>query len=103
MTKIENETRARIAAFLPDALAVAIASYQKFAEQPAPDEAKEFTAHHNACKVAIAHIDLLIKFAKWADLPCEAKTDDDNHKALMQMIQIAQGELCEFENKKFDE
>lgn len=69
MPKIEDHTRERIAEFLPAAISKALESYARFSDQDAPDEAKDFTAHHNACKVAISHIDLLIKMARWADIP----------------------------------
>lgn len=39
-----------------DYLTKAIQDYHLFATQSAPLEAKEFTAHHNACKAALAHI-----------------------------------------------
>lgn len=83
MTRIENKTRESIAAFLPDILDKALLSYAAFAENNAPgDEAKDFTAHHNACKVAIAHIELLIKLARWADLEDEARAAESRRAAL---------------------
>jgi hypothetical protein len=35
--------------------------YCEFAAQPVPMEAKAFTAHHNACKSALMHLDWLLK------------------------------------------
>ena len=89
---IENSARDRIASFLPAALAAAMRSYQHFSEAEISEGPKEFTAHHTACKVAIAHIDLLIKLARWADLPATesgAKADP----ALSAMMRAAQAEL----------
>jgi len=94
MKKIEDETRARIAEFLPGAIAKTLGSYEKFSGQDAPFEAKEFTAHHNACKVAIAHIELLIKLARWADIPLEGRGCD---KQLASIIQAAQVEVNKYE------
>ena len=74
---IEAQTRARIAATLPHAIERAIASYHQFYDQPTPSEAKDFSSHHTACKAAIAHIELLLKLARWADLPDENKGDTD--------------------------
>ena len=94
--KIEEGMRQRIAVFLPDAIARALTSYHRFSRQEAPDEAKEFSAHHNACKVAIAHIELLIKLARWADLP-DAQAENHNQQILLAAVmQEAQGELDEF-------
>lgn len=91
--KIEQETRAQIAGFLPRAIATALASYDLFLGRDVPENAKEFKAHHDACKVAIAHIELLIKLAQWADLP-DAESEDEGHKnALAAMIAAAQAEV----------
>ncbi|MCB9996606.1 MAG: hypothetical protein H6869_09240 [Rhodospirillales bacterium] len=90
---IEEETRKQIACFLPDAIARALTSYHEFSQQPPSEDAKLFTAHHNACKVAIAHIELLIKLARWADLP---DVDAENHNqqiVLAAMVKEAEGEL----------
>ena len=44
-----------------DYLDKAIHDYHLFATQDSPMEAKEFTAHHNACKAALAHILMIQK------------------------------------------
>ncbi len=93
ITKIEDETRRQISVFLPDAIARALDSYHSFSAQEPPDEAKEFTAHHNACKVAIAHIELLIKLARWADLPDAAAENHNQQIVLATIMQEAQEEL----------
>ncbi len=91
--KTEADTRRRIAAFLPDAIARALTSYHTFAQQPVPEDAKDFTAHHNACKVAIAHIELLIKLARWADLPDAQAADHNRQIVLAAMMQEAEAEV----------
>lgn len=102
-TKIEEKGRIQIAAFLPDAIARALTSYHRFSKQDAPSEAKEFSAHHSACKVAIAHIELLIKLAKWADLP-DAKAEDGNRQIILAaMMQEAQEELEAYKNNHRDD
>ena len=87
MTKIEEQTRQDIAKFLPDALSTALSSYQLFSDShiPDPGEAKAFKDHHDACKVAIAHIQLLIKLAEWAKLP-DAKVGDHHNQIRMMML-----------------
>lgn len=97
MPKIESRTRDDIAAFLPKAIRSALQSYQGFSEEqstnPKQSDAKNFKDHHDACKVAIAHIELLIKLAQWADLP-PPELDDENAQAKMQMlIECANTEL----------
>ncbi len=91
MAQIEEDMRLHISEALPAALITAMESYQFFLEREIPDEAKEFKAHHEACKVAIAHIELLIKLAQWADL---IKDDDqEDHKFLRMMIENANAEI----------
>lgn len=74
---IEARSRAQIAAFLPDAIAKALTSYRRFIEAGQTEtEAKLFAAHHAAGKAAVAHIELLLKLARWADLPDGAQSND---------------------------
>lgn len=73
---IETETRAQIAAFLPAAIDKALASYHRFSENDVPHDSKGFAAHHSACKVAIAHVELLLKLARWADIGESEPSDD---------------------------
>ena len=46
---------------LPSQISKVISSYEDFAGQPVPDDAKGFTAHHNACKSAVVHAETLLK------------------------------------------
>lgn len=98
---IEDKTKHDIAVFLPDAIAQALKSYYRFSQQSAPEEAKEFSAHHNACKVAIAHIELLIKLARWADLPNPEDEDQNQQVVLAAMMQQATDELDRY-NKQHE-
>ena len=103
MPELSAETRKRLAEFLPEALRLALESYQNFmtatpdksepqqepeAEsddkgKPKPKprakkatEAKEFKDHHEAGKVAIAHIELLLELAK--DLKEELEHEEES-------------------------
>jgi hypothetical protein len=97
MPKIESRMRKDIAVFLPMAMQAAIMSYQNFLEEEAtsdePRNAKSFKEQHDACKIAIAHIDLLIKLAKWADIPPPELQDASQQKIMQTMIENAQAEL----------
>lgn len=88
----DGNARARIAEFLPNAFTKAFQSYHDFMQLDVPTVAKEFSAHHTAAKVAVAHIELLIELAEWAHLP----HDDagENHE-LATMIEQAGAELAE--------
>lgn len=93
MTKnqIKEKTRLYLQVFLPEALSRALESYHRFSKREAPqDDAKEFSAHHTACKVAIAHIELLLKLAKWAELPGK---DTEKNKTLVKALSDAEKDL----------
>lgn len=83
-----TQSRDDIARFLPDALEKAFKSYHDFMEQDVPEDAKGFGAHHTAAKVAIAHIELLMKLAALADL-----TNADDHPEIQTIIQSAKEEF----------
>lgn len=70
-------TRAEVAQFLPSALKTALKSYRQFMAQDVAQTPKEFGAHHTAGKVALAHVDLLLKLARWADLEEEIHKNED--------------------------
>lgn len=100
MSQIEMETREAIIAFLPGAIAAALLSYSRFLEEQAtaqdPTDAKNFKAHHDACKVAIAHIELLVKLA---NTMCSGSNRQDgiDSAAMARLIMSAQTEVDENE------
>jgi hypothetical protein len=85
---IEDATRIQVASFLPAAIARALGSYHDFSDQTVPDDAKGFSAHHSACKIAIAHVELLLKLARWAEV-----TSDDESDSLAAMLSTAEEEV----------
>ena len=97
MPELEDQTRRDIAAFLPEAIETALESYRTFSMEQATsiDEAdcKKFKEHHDACKVAIAHIKLLIDLAKWADIPDPKIESDMERERLSGLVKRAQEEL----------
>lgn len=98
-SKMEQASRERIARFLPDAIAKAIGSYDAFVQAPIEKtgnktKANAFEEHHKACRVAVAHIELLLKLARLADLPdAEAA---GNQIILSAVMQEAQDCLAEY-------
>ncbi len=98
MPSIETQTRQDIAAFLPCAIRTALESYQYFSQAQITDPesspcSKKFKDHHDACKVAIAHIKLLIELAKWADIPPPEMENELEQSVLRAVIENARGEL----------
>lgn len=66
--KIEETTRKQVAVFVPIALQKAVDSYHGFMDREIGEEPKKFAEYHAAGKVALAHIDLILKLAKWAEI-----------------------------------
>lgn len=97
-TDVAEQNRARIAQCLPDAIDHAVQSYRSFYSGHIEEGAKNFGAHHTACKAAIAHIELLLKLASWAQLP-RAEVDDD----LSILMADAQAELDRYNDEGPDE
>ncbi len=81
--RIEEEARERISEFFPDALRRAIESYKEFMEYENSGPAKDFKEHHTAAKVAISHIELLIKLGEWAQLQGRDTADEDILRSIM--------------------
>ena len=50
---------------LPEKIHKDLQSYEKFADQEEPDDAKSFSAYHLALKSAISHMETLLKLEKW--------------------------------------
>lgn len=92
---IEHSTRQQIAEFLPEAISLAVASYRT--HMGTPIDAKGFESHHKQAKVAISHIELLIKLAKWADLPDKEIVGDTEANYLQGLMTKAEAEINAYE------
>ncbi len=91
MTKtiMEGQSRAEIAKALPCAIKTALESYKRFSEQEELGDAKEFKAHHDACKVAIAHIELLLKLADGVGAEKSQEDSEYDQGVMSRMIESA--------------
>jgi len=94
LKNLEKQSRIEIAKALPDAFKRAMTSYRHFIAKEQTDNSENFKKHHDACKVAISHIELLIKLAKWVD----EQTEGVDHSIMAQLIQSAQ-EVANYEGK----
>lgn len=74
--------RGRLAASLPDHVAAALAGYEDFTATSPPADAKGFAAWHAAAKAALAHVDLLVKLARWAEGSADTEADDGMERLL---------------------
>ena len=65
--KTLSALKKRLKKTLPEKISEVMASYENFSEQPVPDDAKGFSAHHSACKSAVVHAETLLKLARWTE------------------------------------
>ena len=79
----------------PDLLDRVMEGYRSFSgNTPPEDNAKEFSAHHGACKAALAHLALLIRLADWVEKGREdVSLQNDKNKKLIDEARMA---LCDF-------
>lgn len=65
----DKSAESDLSAYLKSGLNHAIQSYESFRQSDIPDDAKGFTAYHNACKSALLHISLLMKLIQGTNTP----------------------------------
>ncbi len=97
--KIGGESRDQILEFFPSALKKALDSYEEFMDKDISSKTpKEFGEHHSAGKIAISHIELLLKLGKRVEIP-----DDKEGRALAALLEQASAELEQYQEGKGDE
>lgn len=77
--------KGEVRAHLPSALREALAAYRRFSEGIPPENAKAFTAYQQACRAALAHVQVLLNLAALAAPETAADaddTDDDLHRLI---------------------
>ena len=97
------QMRSCLAALLPEATARAVQSYHQFATQDVLHDSKNFTAHHAACKAALAHLDYLTKLAQWVAKQQPVGTQDDNADDLSVLVQQARLQLLQAQQSYNDD
>lgn len=79
-----ERVRADIRNTLPGRIRLALGGYESFTADPPPADAKGFAAWHAAAKAALAHVELLVKLARWAEGRQESpETADTSLDALL--------------------
>ncbi len=98
LSESKNLSREQISMFLADALATAVTSYRRFSGEgmESHDDSKEFKERHNACRAAIAHIELLLKLAQITGLPDEKAPNINDQVMLAAMMGQALDELNDY-------
>jgi hypothetical protein len=82
---------------LSAALARVTGAYDEFCSRLSPDNAKDFIAHHNACKAALAHLGAIIKLHNlWQKN--ERNSNTDNNGELESLLRQARSVLLATDN-----
>ncbi len=89
--------KTRLKKTLPEKISEVIASYETFSEQPVPDDAKGFSAHHSACKSAVVHAETLLKLARWTEDEKPAP-DSGTMPDIEELLREARNEIDGFED-----
>lgn len=85
LEKIRNTLRTE----LDGLMSVALSRYTDFARTDPAEDPKGFAAHQAACRAALAHLDALVKLARWSmgEAGCDpnAETEDQlTHRLIAQ-------------------
>jgi len=93
MAKDMPALRKQIRAALPSLLGKALTGYRRFAAEPPPKDAKGFATHHAACRAALAHMELLLRLARWAE--ANGNSDESSGEDIAKLILEAREALSE--------
>lgn len=89
-----HSLRRRLQLVLPERIQSALGGYERFTSDQPPADAKGFAAWNAAAKAALAHVDLLVKLARWAEGRAdESGDDDDGVETLLARARTALGEM----------
>lgn len=83
--------RDQVSAFLPEALRKTLESYHEYMKTDI--SAENFVEMHKNAKVAISHVELLIKLAKWVD---QSRVSDDKPLIPQEIILMAEEDIAAF-------
>jgi hypothetical protein len=102
LDNIKETNLSYVKIFLPSALEKALRSYEELTDVKDSDKLKEFTEYHMAAKVAISHIELLLKVIKLSDVTSTENTKGAKDKStelekISAMITQAETELNTYE------
>ena len=80
---------------LPARIRAALGGYERFTSDDPPADAKGFAAWHAAAKAALAHVEVLVKLARWAEGKPDdaAAADDDGVETLLARARAALGAM----------
>ena len=94
LSEVTTQMQDRLCKFLPAALEKSLASYRRILSKP-EQEYPDMKKQQEACKVALAHIDLLLKLAKHIEVNDVSTMQVDEQKSLQKLIESAQAEISD--------
>lgn len=92
--------RDELAASLPARIRAQLDTYHRFTADEPPADAKGFAAWQAAAKAALAHVEQLVKLARWAEKGDEPDTPDSG---LDRLLAEARDALAGFNDDEEDE
>lgn len=91
MTEKESKMSDRAAVFLGEALDRTVKSYEDYTQKVIED--KNFKTHHDACKAALSHIEMLLKLTKMSETPPADHDSALKKERLRVLMENARAEL----------
>lgn len=88
-----DSLRRTLQASLPARIQAALDGYGRFTAEEPPADAKGFAAWHAAAKAALAHVELLVKLARWAEGKAEAAEGDTSLDTMLAEARAALAQL----------
>lgn len=90
--------RRQLRGSLPGLMEKALTGYRLFAAEVQPKDPKGFAAHHAACRAALAHMELLVRLARWAEADENSKAEaDEDMTKLIAEARMAISEMADEE------
>jgi hypothetical protein len=83
------DLRLRLARILPGRIIAAVAGYEDFTGSEPPADSKGFAGWHAAAKAALAHVEVLVKLARWAEGSPDAAESGDSVERLLSQARAA--------------
>lgn len=92
MIDIQEDVRLRMCKFLPKAIETALASYRRMSRR-AEHDYTDYKKQQDACKVALGHVQLLLKLGADVVSIMEHDAPEDEQKVMLDLIRNAQNEI----------
>ncbi len=92
MIDIQEDARLRMCKFLPKAIETALASYRRMSRRAEYDYT-DYKKQQDACKVALGHVQLLLKLGADVVSIMEYEAPEDEQKVMLDLIKNAQNEI----------